>query len=52
MKALQEMMAFLREIPADQCCLGHGKPEMMQSLLQELQEEILIPAVQNEETCE
>lgn len=52
LKALQEMMAFLREIPADQCCLGHGKPEMMQSLLQELQEEILIPAVQNEETCE
>lgn len=51
LKALQEMMAFLREIPADQCCLGHGEPEMISSLLQELQEEILIPAAQNGEIC-
>ena len=52
LKALQEMMAFLMEIPADQCCLGHGEPETIQSLLQELQEEIVIPAAQNGKTCE
>ena len=52
LKALQEMMTFLREIPANQCCLGHGEPETIPSLLQELQEEILIPAAQNGETCE
>lgn len=36
---LEKMLSFLQTLPVNRCCTGHGKPEPLSELIQELEEE-------------
>ena len=38
-KLLEKMLSFLQTLPVNRCCTGHGEPESLSELIQELEEE-------------
>ena len=39
LELLEKMLSFLQTLPVNRCCTGHGEPEPLSELMQELEEE-------------